>query len=64
MATVLKTVIGASLSRVQIPAPPPNSYSESPEFDVSLLGTDRALAGLTANLTAIFVNAVFQGRSL
>src|SRR6185437_12754909 len=24
MATVLKTVIGASLSRVQIPAPPPN----------------------------------------
>src|SRR5712664_3412588 len=29
MATVLKTVIGASLSRVQIPAPPPSARGQS-----------------------------------
>jgi hypothetical protein len=37
MATVLKTVIGASLSWVQIPAPPPYSYSKSLEFPVRFL---------------------------
>ena len=41
MATVLKTVKGASLSWVQIPAPPPNSCSESPD-SLWLLGSAKS----------------------
>ena len=51
----LKTVIGASQSRVQIPAPPPFSYSKSPFSRI--VPTD-LLGPLTGDLTGIFSTTV------
>ena len=57
MAAVLKTVIGASRSGVQIPPPPPNSYSKSPLSRIVL--TD-FLGPLTGDLTGIFSTSLHR----
>jgi hypothetical protein len=52
MATVLKTVIGASLSRVQIPAPPPISPIRSAGAETGRFEEDAAIGcGYTSTIT-------------